>query len=300
LETWRTAPDKLTGLGEFPLDRCRGCGSLVLHRLPARETAAGFYPRDYWYRESDQTWLSTLEWRYRRWVLKDHVGYVGRFLPSPAKVLEVGCSSGTFLYLLKRQGVEVLGLDFSKEAAAEAKSRYAITVLVGSLKDHADELRRWAPHAVCMFHVLEHLVDPLEELRLVHSILWSRGQLFLQVPNMDSWQAELFGARWYGVDVPRHVVNFTESGLRHVIKRAGFRIANRKHFSLRDNSPSWASSLFLSVDPLRRRLAGKESGTASILYAALVAGLQPVAALEAAFGHGGTLFVRATKASEEQ
>lgn len=298
LEVWKAVGDKLAATGQFPMDRCLDCRSLILHSRLRDQELSAFYPADYWYQESDATRLSRLEWRYRRWVLKDHVRFVTDFLPRPARVLDVGCSSGTFLFLLKERGHEVLGLDFSESAAQEAGRRYGVTVRVGSLQQQAAELQRWAPEAVCMFHVLEHLPDPLAALHQVRSILGPRGQLFLQVPNMDSWQAKIFGTRWYGMDVPRHAVNFTFRGLQRVMERAGFQTKNWKRFSLRDNSPSWASSLFLSVDPLKRRLSGSPSSTANVFYAALVAGFQPLAALEAACGYGGTLFVRAVAAEE--
>jgi hypothetical protein len=149
-----------------------------------------------------------------------------------------------------------------------------------------------------MFHVLEHLPEPDAELDQIRTILPLGGQLFLQVPSMDSWQARCFASRWYGLDVPRHVVNYTEAGLDSVMRRAGFRITHRKAFSLRDNSASWVSSLLPSADPLRRRLLGRAGGIASLGYASLVAMCQPLAAIEAACGSGGTLFVRALKTTE--
>ncbi|MBI4454419.1 MAG: class I SAM-dependent methyltransferase [Acidobacteria bacterium] len=299
LDSWGAASDKLTGTGKHLLDSCRNCLSLVLQSEVERDPLS-FYPSNYWYRESDASWLSKLEGCYRRWVLLDHVRFVTRFLRQPGKLLDVGCGSGTFLFLLKRRGYQVLGLDFSHAAAVEAKRRYAIEVKVGSLREQRRIFQAWAPDAVTMFHVLEHVTDPVETLRGVYSVLRPEGQLFLQVPNMGSWQARIFGAHWYGLDVPRHAVNYTDRGLRAVLHRAGFQITHCKRFSLRDNSPSWVSSLVRSIDPLKRRLAGNAVGAADFLYAALVTGLQPIAALEAMCGCGGTLFVRAVRAPEER
>jgi 2-polyprenyl-3-methyl-5-hydroxy-6-metoxy-1,4-benzoquinol methylase len=300
LDPWGNAPDKLTGAGEFALSRCRGCSSLVLEPLPTESELSAFYPGDYWYRERDTTWLSRREWGYRRWVLQDHIRFVTRFLPRGSAVLDVGCAGGTFLFLLKQRGYRVQGLDFSQAAATEAADRYGVTVVVGSLREHQEALRQWAPDAVSLFHVLEHLTEPVAELQRVHSVLSSKGQLFLQVPNIESWQAKLFGSRWYGLDVPRHVVNYTRRGLHETLRRSGFRITHYKRFSLRDNSPSWVSSLALGADPLRRRLQGERREGGNLVYAALVAALQPLAALEALCGRGGTLFVRAVKMGENR
>jgi SAM-dependent methyltransferase len=292
---WRDVSDKLTNLGNFPLSRCAGCGVLAMQPMPSAAALERFYPGEYWYQESDQTFMARLEWRYRRLVLLDHVSFVSRFLAQSSRVLDIGCSSGTFLYLISRRGHEVRGLDFSPAAAAEAMRRYHVPVEIGSLASHLDQLRAWKPQAITMFHVLEHLPDPLSTLKNIHLLLGSAGQLFLQVPNLDSWQSRLFATRWYGLDVPRHVVNFTARGLRVLLERAGFRVTHVKRFSLRDNSASLISSMFPALDPLRNKVAGDDSRTGTLLYAGLVALAQPVVALESISGHGGTLFVRALK-----
>ncbi|HEY2930835.1 MAG TPA: class I SAM-dependent methyltransferase [Acidobacteriota bacterium] len=295
LRPWKTLDDRRTHLGSFPLSQCLRCLSLLMEPMPSEAELESFYPSDYWYQESDASWLSRLEWRYRRLVLSDHVRFVVRFLQPSSRVLDVGCGSGTFLYLVKQRGHQVMGLDFSGEAAAEAKRRYGLTVKVGSLPQHLDSLREWSPQAATMFHVLEHLIDPVAALKQISSVLEPQGQLFVQVPSLDSWQFALFGARWYGLDVPRHVVNYTAKGLDAVMELAGFRITHRKRFSFRDNSPCWVSSMFLSADPMERRMKGKTSRAANLFYAAMVAALQPLSAVESLFGAGGTLFVRAVK-----
>jgi 2-polyprenyl-3-methyl-5-hydroxy-6-metoxy-1,4-benzoquinol methylase len=298
LRPWSEVSDRITGLGRFLLHRCRDCLSLARFPQPVWSELAGCYPQDYWYRESDRSLLSRLEWRYRRWVLGDHVQFINGFLAPRARVLDVGCSSGTFLYLLRLRGHEVLGLDFSSEAAREAEARYGVPVKLGSLEERGAELKSWLPDAVTLFHVLEHLPDPVAELKRVRALLAPGGQLFLQVPNVESWQAKILGRRWYGLDAPRHAVNYSRRGLAAVMSRAGFRITHHKRFSLRDNSPAWVSSLLPALDPIRRRMAGSQNRGVHLLYSALVMALLPLALLEALCGRGGTLFVRAIRAEE--
>ena len=295
LRPWQTVTDRVTGLGSFPLSRCRQCLSLMMEPMPAEEELERYYPSPYWYQESNATWLARLEGGYRRLVLYDHVRFVAGFLRQRSRVLDIGCGSGTFLYLLQKKGHQVLGIDVSRDAAAEAKRSYGIEVKIGSLAQHAEALRKWAPEVVTMFHVLEHLVDPVAALRKAGSVMPAQGQLFLQVPSIDSWQFRIFKTRWRGLDVPRHLVNYTAKGLDAVMSEAGFHVTHRKHFSLRDDSPCWVSSLFLSTDPADRRMKGKNSRSANLLYAAMVAAMQPLAAVESLFGAGGTLFVRAVK-----
>jgi len=39
-----------------------------------------------------------------------------------------------------------------------------------------------------MYHVLEHLYDPVAYLDAAHSLLAPDGRLIVQVPNVASWQ----------------------------------------------------------------------------------------------------------------
>src|SRR5262245_26410909 len=124
----------------FDLSRCAACGSLFLDPLPGPEEIAGFYPATYWWKSSSTT-LKKLEMIYRRTVLRDHLSFIAnaathvRSGPHPLKLLDVGCGSGTLLGLLKTQGFDVLGLDYSPEAAAIAGRENNVEVVVGSLED---------------------------------------------------------------------------------------------------------------------------------------------------------------------
>ena len=59
---------------------------------------------------------------------------------------------------------------------------------------------------VTMFHVLEHLYEPASYLDAARDLLRPDGRLILQVPNAACWQFLLFGERWNGIDVPRHLI----------------------------------------------------------------------------------------------
>src|SRR6185295_19453226 len=94
---------------------------------------------------------------------------------------------------------------------------------------------------VTMFHFLEHVAPPAEYLGAAHRLLADGGDLIVQVPNASSWQAGLFGRRWSGFDVPRHVVNYSAGTLSRTLERHGFRVVHVTQFSLRDNTALCAS-----------------------------------------------------------
>jgi len=217
-------------------------------------------------------------------------------------LLDVGCGSGTLLALLKQRGFDVTGVDTSEEASRIAATENGVRVIVGSLDEATFAAKSF--ELVTLFHVLEHVTNPREVLASVHRILTTDGVIVLQVPNIDSWQFRWFGAQWYGLDIPRHVIDYSHSAIVRVVEETGFTVRRVRQFNLRDNAPALVSSLAPSLDPLSRpirlrRRNASESALASwskhLAYLCLVLCAYPVTVLEAAFGHGATVMIEAQK-----
>jgi SAM-dependent methyltransferase len=151
-----------------------------------------------------------------------------------------------------------------------------------------------------MFHVLEHVHDPLAYVAAAHRLLEPGGRLIAQTPNAGCWQFRLLGHAWSGLDVPRHVYDFRASDLERLVESCGFRVVRRKHFSWRDNPAALASSLAPGLDPMGRRTRRVVESRAmriakDLAYLALVAVSVPFALVEAAFGAGATIMIEAHK-----
>src|SRR5260370_19602948 len=167
-------------------------------------------------------------------------------------LVDVGCGGGLLLRLLRERGLLVLGLETSLPAAASDWKRNGGGVVCGDLSQSPVE--RGTCAVVTMFHVLEHLHDPVSYLRSARDLLVPGGRLVVQVPNASCWQFLMFGEHWNGVDVPRHLVNYRERDLESLLDYCGFQVVRRKHFSLRDNPPGFASSIAPRLDPMARRV----------------------------------------------
>jgi SAM-dependent methyltransferase len=154
--------------------------------------------------------------------------------------------------------------------------------------------------AITMFHVVEHLKEPVDYLKAAHQLLRPRGRLIVQTPNAACWQFLLLGENWSGIDVPRHLVNYRARDLEVLLDCCGFEVLRRKHFSLRDNPAGLATSLAPWLDPMARRLRGvKETPCGrlvkNLLYLALVVAAVPFTVLEAACRAGSTVMLEARK-----
>lgn len=73
--------------------------------------------------------------------------------------------------------------------------------------------------AVTVWDVLEHVRDPIQFMSACGSLLKPGGHLFVNVPNLDSLQARVLGARW-PLLLPEHLNYFNRKSLRFCGERA--------------------------------------------------------------------------------
>jgi 2-polyprenyl-3-methyl-5-hydroxy-6-metoxy-1,4-benzoquinol methylase len=133
-------------------------------------------------------------------------------------VLDVGCSSGGFLYQLNRRFpgcYQVLGTDVSGPPLDYAESR-GIPVLRGNFLEQ--DLGEKEFDAITFWAVAEHLLDPDQFLAKAWSILKPDGYCFVLVPNMKSLAARLLGAK-YRYIYPQHLNYFTETTLKALVEK---------------------------------------------------------------------------------
>ena len=279
---------------------CKNCRLIRLEPRPSPEELALYYPPDYWF-APENTVTARIEEGYRRFVLRDHLNFVLRAIKDSGEsglVVDVGCGGGLFLKMLREHGLPVLGLESSHSAASVAWKRNRVAVIQGDLAKTPVE--RGAFAAVTMFHVLEHLHDPVSYLRSARDLLLPNGRLIVQVPNASCWQFLMFGEYWNGVDVPRHLVNYRQRDIENLLEYCGFEVLRRKHFSLRDNPAGFASSVAPGLDPMARRVRKLRESPAvklikDLLYSGIVFASLPFTLFEAACGAGSTIMLEARK-----
>lgn len=137
------------------------------------------------------------------------------------KILDVGCGTGETLLLLKDLGWEPFGMDIDKKAVAVARKRGVGQVRVGAYQTIATYPNNFFD-AIRLYHVIEHLDDPMRCLQLIKKKLKKGGQLIIGTPNAESFLSHIFGTYWYNLDTPRHLVLFSPRTLKRAIAESGF------------------------------------------------------------------------------
>ena len=300
--TFTPLPDST--FGAYHLARCAGCGHVATRPEPGAADLAALYGQEYYGVEHRRfkgplEAATTLFRRWRGW-------YIARRFAA-GTVIDIGCGRGLLLDELRRRGWTVLGTELSDEAAEYARDVLGIPMKIGEF--HELDLRPASADVVVMWQTFEHMRAPNAVLKRVHEVLRPGGVAIVSVPNRESWQARVSGARWHHLDVPHHLHHYGESTLRRMLEREGFRIDRVEHFNTEQNPFGWLQSLLNMMSPrasnaLFRSLQNGPGGNGSgrrlpLSSLVLLPLLAPVSlglsAVESLARRGGTVTLWATK-----
>lgn len=150
-----------------------------------------------------------------------HVEAAGHVAGS--RVLEIGCSSGDLLCLLRDRGATVAGVEPGDVSRGIARSRGLDVVATLA------EVRGGPFDIVVLFDVLEHLPSPVSTLQWVSTKLSLSGRVVIGVPNIESLEFRLLKGRWFALELPRHLTHFSPTGMERLAATAGLAV-RRLHY----------------------------------------------------------------------
>jgi SAM-dependent methyltransferase len=287
----------------FQVVVCSGCGTGRFEPFPSPDEIAGFYPPTY-YGGAGRKFTSTVEGLVRS-LASRKARALSRGLPAGGRVLDVGCGRGTLLGDLADLGFDTHGVEVSQAAAegVDPRTRIRIAWTLAEAGYPAESF-----DLVILWHVLEHLPDPIATLREIHRILRPDGQVSIAVPNFSSLQAKATSASWFHLDPPRHLFHFPLRALRSMLSDSGFETVSVSHFSMRQNPFGWVQSTLNALTSQPRNslysiLQNTGTGEVSTLQRtanrlAFVVGMPvglALSALAALLRSGATVSVRARK-----
>lgn len=279
----------------FNLVECTGCRCCFISPRPKLEHLARFYPPAYWYMEASRPpvnlleRIKALEAVYRRGLMQEEIRRLLRYVGAGKRLLDVGCGGGDIVKMAREAGFEAAGVEFSADAVAYGRAR-GLDVAQGTLEGAAFPDASF--DGVSLFHVLEHLPDPVGTLREVRRILKPGGVLLVQVPNFGSLQAAIFRRQWFPLDVPRHFHQFTPESLQQAFKQAGFEPIALDHHSFRCNPVTFVSSMFPSLEPHLfsiREKQGRSQLVQKALYLLMTWVFAPWTWFESLLGRGAVI-----------
>lgn len=245
----------------FALTECLACGHVMQNPHPGPVELSAAYAVDYapykpaWKETRWSLWRALRELTVRRRMSRLRKYGKGRAL------LEVGCGAGDFLVAAHRAGWDVHAVEYNEAMAGALRTGFSLDVRKGEL---APGMWREAGFDVVAFwNVLEHVDDPIRNLRLAARYLRPGGVVLLSIPTREVPESgRWFGDHWALLDQPRHLNFFGRETLARACERAGLQLQVFRT-GLLEHAWSWFASSW--------RYAGRAGGGARklVTFAAL-------------------------------
>ncbi len=153
--------------------------------------------------------------RDRLTILKNHTGI--------NQVCDIGTGEGMFVDVVHQAGGQnAWGIEPSAQGSETAKKNH-LEVMQGTIADLPRLIQERPASVVTMFHVIEHLDDPLKEVQTIYDALPSGGYFVCETPNLRGFTATRAGDRWKLI-YPEHLFYFDEENLPKLLSKVGFTV----------------------------------------------------------------------------
>jgi 2-polyprenyl-3-methyl-5-hydroxy-6-metoxy-1,4-benzoquinol methylase len=168
----------------------------------------------------DETYVQEREGR--ELTFEKHLNALEKFT-GPANgrsLLDVGAYIGVFVEIAQEHGWLAEGIEPSAWAVAKARERN-LPIHQGTQQKMVIANRKF--DVVTMWDVIEHVTDPISELRQANQLLKPGGWLAVHTMDIDSLTARLLGSHWPWL-MDMHLYYFSQETLSGMIKKCGFEL----------------------------------------------------------------------------
>lgn len=220
----------------FNVILCDRCGLGYVNPRPPLEEMKNYYGKEYYVKRFDRSGGKTKKresalfklydfyWRkfsryYPDRVLKAEYNFCNLYAKNKGKLLDIGCANGDFLKIMRDEGFEVWGLEFSDHFI----NKYGLNIFKGDLFNAPYDAHCF--DLVTMWAVLEHVNDPMGYLKEISRILKPGGIVIFLVPNLKSIPFGLC----HNDDIPRHLYMFSPQTIKKMLRLSNLKLKAFSH-----------------------------------------------------------------------
>ena len=202
--------------------RCDQCGLVFVHPHPHKKALRQHYDEGYY-----SAWMNSQRcWRRRMWT--NRLRKIEHW-KSCGKLLDIGCGEGHFLKVAKAKGWEICGTEISQFGSEQASAILGRSIFCGEVWEAGFAAGTF--DVVTLWHVLEHVTEPLQVMREANRLLKPDGIVVLAVPNVNNRFMQgayrlIKGRRpllYSADDKEVHLYHFSVDTIKALLKLARFR-----------------------------------------------------------------------------
>lgn len=214
--------------GGFTFACCNRCDTLFVNPRPSLKLLENFYNLSTAFAASTQSLFDNEEGR-RIHIFepraKDIITVLSSRGISSGRLVEVGCSIGTFLEIMRRESTFIVeGIDPNPRAFEITRQR--------GLAVHRTTLENFVPDdgkydAAFSFETIEHVFSPIRFLEQLNRILLPGGILVFTTPNLHGFDMMTLGKSYMNICAPSHLNYFNVDTIDLLLERAGFSVVKK-------------------------------------------------------------------------
>lgn len=217
----RKNPSEFYAMKGYLLLRCLNCG--MVWDPYTSENLESVYVENYFVNENPKGGYANYfeGMNINKKTFFERIKRINSKVVTKGKMLDVGSALGDSLIEAKKLGwKDVYGVELSEFAAKKAEKR-GLDVKNGTLmeakypSDHFD--------VVTIQDVIEHMPDPITEMKEVKRILKPNGIVFIVTPDIGGFWQKILGPSWYHYKPGEHIMYFSQKTLFKMLNDRGFR-----------------------------------------------------------------------------
>lgn len=168
--------------------------------------------------------------------LKKKLRLINSLVSKSKNLLDVGCGTGDFLQTAQQNNWQVSGIEPNEQARhiANKKTNNSVFEIEALLKFESNSF-----DVITLWHVLEHLPNLEDHIRVFKKLLKPKGTLIIAIPNYKSYDAKHYKQFWAAYDVPRHLWHFNQASISKLVSKQSLKVKKVK--------PMWFDSFYVSM-----------------------------------------------------
>lgn len=239
---------------KFSLVKCKNCGLIFVNPRLTEKSLTNLYQEQYFSHYAD---TKSEAHKKRQETFKAEIADLERLtekLKVGRKILDVGCGGGFFVASLNNSW-EKYGTEVNPAAVKYGKDTFGLNMLKGHLREvnfHDETF-----DVVKIRGTIEHLPDPMSELREIHRILREGGIIAVNTPNVGSICARIYKEKFRMVDPIHHIYYFPTKTLSSMLEKVGFKVQKVSYHYFDTPYASWRDTLKILYDVATFRIVRK-------------------------------------------
>lgn len=230
---------------KFSLVKCKNDGLIFVNPRLTEKSLTNFYQKQYF---SYYANTKSEAHKKRQETFKVEIADLERLtekLKVGWKILDVGCGGGFFLASLNNSW-EKYGTEVNPTALKYGKDTFGLNILKGHLREvnfHDETF-----DVIKIRGTIEHLPDPMSELREINRILRKGGLIAVNTPNIGSICGRIYKEKFRMVDPIHHIYYFSTKTLSLMLKKVGFKVRKVSYHYFDTPYASWRDPLKILCD----------------------------------------------------